>query len=163
MSTATATTAGSVREAGPGTFRTGGTLAVRTMGEKEWDPATVFDVFGDSLARRILVLASDRPVAADDLAGQLDVSEPTIYRRVNTLLEYDLLSERQVIDGDGHHYKTYETTLKRAAFEIENGGYNIDLEIRQSLADQFDAFWSDLEREGARGVERPADGEATDG
>lgn len=127
------------------------------MGEKEWDPATVFDVFGDALSRRILVLASDRPVAADDLAGQLDVSEPTIYRRVNTLLEYDLLRVRQVIDGDGHHYKTYETTLKRAAFEIENGGYNIDLEIRQSLADRFDAFWSDLERSQPAGAPEPVD------
>lgn len=122
------------------------------MGEKEWEPATVFDVFGDALARRILVLASDRPVAADDLAEQLDVSEPTVYRRVNTLFEYDLLSEDQAIDADGNHYKTYETALKRAAFEIEAGGYNVDLELRRSLADQFDAFWSDLERSGGPGA-----------
>lgn len=133
------------------------------MGKKEWDPSTVFDVFGDAIARRILVLASKRPVAADDLADQLEVSEPTVYRRVNKLLEYDLLSERQVIDGDGHHYKTYETTLKRASFEIDSGGYNIDLEIRQSLADQFDAFWSDLEREGTRTADRPADRRTPDG
>lgn len=118
------------------------------MGEKEWDPATVLDVFGDQLARRILVLASDRPVAAHDLAEQLDVSEPTVYRRVNTLLEYDLLRENQEIDADGNHYKTFETALKRASFEIEAGGYNIDLELRRSLANQFDAFWSDLEQSG---------------
>lgn len=118
------------------------------MAEKEWDPATVFDVFGDELARRLLVLASDRPVAVDDLADQLDVSEPTVYRRVNTLLEYDLVSEHQEVADDGNHYKTFETALKRAAFEIEAGGYNIDLELRQSLVDQFDAFWSDLERSG---------------
>lgn len=119
------------------------------MGEKEWDPATVLDVFGDELARRILVLASDRPVAAHDLAEQLEVSEPTVYRRVNTLLEYDLVRENQEIDADGNHYKSYETALKRASFEIEAGGYNIVLELRRNLADQFDAFWSELERSGA--------------
>ena len=126
------------------------------MAEKEWDPGTVFDVFGDELARRLLVLASDRPVAADDLAEQLEVSEPTVYRRVNALLEYDLLSEHQEVADDGNHYKTFETALKRASFEIEAGGYNIDLELRQSLVDQFDAFWSDLERSGTAGAREPA-------
>lgn len=125
------------------------------MGEKQWDPATVLDVFGDKLARRILVLASDRPVAAHDLAEQLDVSEPTIYRRVNSLLEYDLVRVNQEIDTDGNHYKTYETALKRASFEIESGGYNIDLELRRSLANQFDAFWSDLEQSGPADLPEP--------
>lgn len=46
------------------------------MGEKEWDPATVLDVFGDELARRILVLASGRPVAAHDLAGLTSPNPP---------------------------------------------------------------------------------------
>lgn len=116
------------------------------MGEKEWAPSDVFDVFGDSLARRILVLASERPVSADDLAEQLDVSRPTIYRRVNALIDYDLLTEQQRLDADGNHYQTVETTLKQIAFEIEDGGYNVSLQMRQSLADQFESFWSDLDQ-----------------
>lgn len=127
------------------------------MGEKEWDPSNVFDVFGDRLARRLLVLASDRAAAADELAAALDVSEPTVYRRLNALAEYDLVAEDQQIDADGHHYKTYETTLKRVTMEIEGGGYNVDLELRQDLADSFDAFWSGLEESG------PGTGAADDG
>lgn len=115
------------------------------MGEKEWVPSDVFDVFGDSLARRILVLASDRPVSADDLGTQLDVSKPTIYRRLNALIDYDLLRERQQIDVKGNHYKSYETTLRSVTLEIKDGGYNINLSMRQSLADQFESFWTDLE------------------
>lgn len=126
------------------------------MGEKEWSPSDVFDVFGDRLARRILVLASERPVSADDLSEQLDVSRPTIYRRVNALIDYDLLNEQQRLDADGNHYQTVETTLKQVVFEIEDGGYNVSLEMRQSLADQFESFWSDLDQPGAeetRGVD----------
>lgn len=115
------------------------------MGEKEWAPSDVFDLFGDSLARRILVLASDRPLSADDLAHQLDVSRPTVYRRINALMDYDLVRERQQIDAKGNHYQLFETTLQRITFEIDNGGYNIDLTMRQSLADQFESFWTDLE------------------
>lgn len=114
------------------------------MGEKEWDPMNVFDLFGDELARQILVLASDRPLSVDELATHLDSSLPTVYRRVNALREYDLVTERQQIDTDGNHYKTVETTLSRISLEIEDGGYNVDIKVRQSLVDQFGDFWSDL-------------------
>lgn len=114
------------------------------MGEKEWEPTTVFDLFGDDLARRLLVLASDRPFAADELASALDTSLPTVYRRLNALGEYDLVREEQQLDRDGNHYKTYETTLKRISFEIDDGGYNIDLQLRQSLVNQFGDLWTDL-------------------
>lgn len=121
------------------------------MGEKQWAPTNVFDIFGDELARQILVLTSERPLSADDLSEHLEASPPTIYRRVNTLIEYDLMTSQQQVDGDGHHYKTFETTLKRIAFEIEGGGYNIDVQMRRSLVDQFGAFWSDLEGSSPKG------------
>lgn len=114
------------------------------MSEKEWEPTDVFDLFGDELTRRILVLASDRPLSADDAASMLDASPPTIYRRFNELHEYDLVKERQQIDKDGNHYKTFETTLNKVVLEIENGGFNINLQMRKSLVDQFGDMWSDL-------------------
>lgn len=125
------------------------------MGEKEWSPSDVFDVFGDELARRLLVLASDRPLSANELADQFDVSRPTIYRRLNALIDYDLLREQQEIDGDGNHYQVYETTLRRIAFEIEAGGYTIDMTMRQSLADQFESFWTGLEGSEAEATIEP--------
>lgn len=134
------------------------------MPEKEWAPSDVFDVFGDGLARQILVLASDHPVSAEKLAEQLDVSKPTIYRRVNALIDYDLVRERQQIDTEGNHYQEYETTLKRVVFEIEGGGYNIDLELRQRLAHQFESFWTDLEASGrSQSAERADQAETGNG
>lgn len=120
------------------------------MGDKEWSPSDVFDVFGDELSRQILVLTSEQPLSADDLAAYLDTSTPTVYRRLDGLGEYDLITESQQIDTDGNHYKTFETTMKRISFEITEGGYTIDLQMRHSLADQFDSFWSDLEQSSHR-------------
>ncbi|WP_082677728.1 winged helix-turn-helix domain-containing protein [Haloferax sp. Q22] len=116
------------------------------MVNKEWDPQSIFDLFGDRLARHILVLTSERAFSADELSNILEVSPPTVYRRVNELVEYDLITERQEIDEDGHHFKTFETTLKRVVFEIDDGGYNIDIQMRQSLVDQFESFWSEFEQ-----------------
>ena len=129
------------------------------MGEKEWSAESVFDLFGDDLARRILVLASDRAVSADDLDDHLEASRPTIYRRLNALLDRDLLVEHQELDERGNHFKSFETALERVSFAIEDGGYDIELELRRGLVGQFQAFWSDLEAAGAEGGEaagRPA-------
>lgn len=125
------------------------------MAEKEWNPSDVFDVFGDDLARQILVLASDRPVSADELADLLNVSEPTVYRRLNALLDYDLLTKQQQIDPEGNHYQTVETTLRKVVMEIEDGGYNVNLQMRQSIADQFTSFWSDLDQGRPDGTSAP--------
>ncbi len=114
------------------------------MSEKEWEPTDVFDLFGDELTRRILILASDHPLSADDAASMLDASPPTIYRRFNALHEYDLVKERQQIDKDGNHFKTFETTLNKVVLEIEDGGFNINLQMRKSLVNQFGDMWSDL-------------------
>jgi len=61
-------------------------MVIQCMTDREWNTSDVFDVFGDELARRILVLASERPVSADELADLLYVSEPTVYGGLNALL-----------------------------------------------------------------------------
>ncbi|ELZ96652.1 transcription regulator [Haloferax sulfurifontis ATCC BAA-897] len=80
---------------------------------------------------------------------------------MNELAEYDLLTEQQEIDEDGHHFKTFETTLKRVVFEIDDGGYNIDIQMRQSLVDQFESFWSEFEQSQPSGT-IDLEGNATD-
>ncbi|MFB6300429.1 MAG: ArsR/SmtB family transcription factor [Halobacteriales archaeon] len=112
---------------------------------KEWEPETLFDVLASDHARDILALTSVRAMSAQELADHCDTSLPTIYRRINALLEYDLLQEETQIDEDGNHYKTFETNLERIVFEINDGAVDIDIELRKDLVDQFDEFWHDLE------------------
>lgn len=126
------------------------------MGDKEWNPANVFDLFGDSLARRILVLATGDPVSVSDLAGRLDVSAPTVYRRTDALVEYDFLREHRQIDDQGNQYRVFETTVSRIEFGVGADGYDVDVERDRNLVDRFDAFWSEFERESPdRSADRP--------
>jgi Fe2+ or Zn2+ uptake regulation protein len=101
-------------------------------------------VFGSERARQILVLASVEAVSAEEIADRLDTSLPTVYRRVNAMVEYDLLEEDTQVDADGHHYATYETKLQELCVEIEEGGFTIDIEYRRDLVDKFGDFWGDL-------------------
>lgn len=111
---------------------------------KEWDPDTMLDVFGSETARGILALASVEPRSAADLSDRLEVSEPTVYRRLDALRRYDLVTEQARVDDGGNHYKTYETTLDRITFEIEDGRFVVDVRLERDLVDQFEGFWSDL-------------------
>lgn len=112
---------------------------------KEWDPDTVFDIFASETARNILALANMKPMSADELAQYCDTSKPTIYRRINVLLEHDFLTVHNEPTRDGTQYRTFTTNLHRISFEIKDGGIDIDLQLRHNLIDQFDEMWSDLQ------------------
>jgi len=102
----------------------------------EWDPDNVMDVLGNEYARQILALAE-----------RTHSAQPTVSRRVNTLLEYDLLKERVSVDEEGHHYKTFETTFERATFAVDDGDIEIEVEIERDLFDAEDDDSDALERD----------------
>ena len=112
---------------------------------KDWDPDSLFEVFGDELVRQILVVANERPIAAETITEHSEASLPTIYRRLNTLEELDLLRQRRRIDDDGNQYREYETALQRVSFEIGDRGFDVDVRVRSDISDQFEAFWNELD------------------
>ncbi|GCF13503.1 hypothetical protein Harman_14380 [Haloarcula mannanilytica] len=103
---------------------------------KDWEPETVFEVIGSEEVRRILAAANVDPVSVQALSDRLDASEPTVYRRVNVCQEYDLLREDTRVDADGNHYKVYETTLERVCFELDGGGFEVDIELHRELVEE---------------------------
>ena len=120
---------------------------------KEWEPENVFDVLGSEVARQILALASLRPLSATELAEHCDVSEPTIHRRIHALQVYAMLDEQTELDGDGHHSKQFRTNLKEARFQVDDGQFDIDIQLKKDYRDKFTDFWSDLE-EGTKDISK---------
>jgi hypothetical protein len=116
----------------------------------QWDPDSIFEVLASRDSRRILAAASVRPLSARELDQVCDASLPTIYRRINVLLDYELLSEEQVVDSDGKQYKRYTTDLKEIRIEVRDGGFNVNVEVRKDAVDKFGELFRDL-GEGRRG------------
>lgn len=100
-----------------------------------WEAETLFDVLERETARRILALTAVESLSAQELAARTEESEPTIYRRLDVLEEFDLLEEVTRIDEDGNHYTEYETNLASVTFELEDGGFTIDVTYRRDLVD----------------------------
>jgi Fe2+ or Zn2+ uptake regulation protein len=113
---------------------------------KEWDSSGIFDVLASEHARKILVAASVRPVSARELKDICETSLPTIYRRVNALIDYDLLSEQLEVESDGTQYNTYTSDLKEISIRVEDGGLDVNIDLQKDSVDQFSELISDLEK-----------------
>ena len=72
-----------------------------------------------------------------ELADACGVSEPTVYRRLETLRERDLVEERIRLREDGHHHGVFRATVERVAFELAADGVDVELTRRASMADRF--------------------------
>lgn len=104
---------------------------------EEADVAALADVLDDACARCILVRAYTQHMSASDLAERCDVSEPTIYRRLETLRALDLVVARTVPDADGHHYEEFRTNLDRLAVNLTPEGFDVTVSRRETPADRF--------------------------
>ena len=111
---------------------------------EERDPDAIFEVLCSNHAREILIAADDEPCSAQNLAERCDTSLPTIYRRVNELVEHNLLEEVTQIADDGNHYTLYVSNLDTIRFDVEQTGFNATVSLRQDIIDRFGNFWREL-------------------
>lgn len=95
--------------------------------DRTTDPTTAptLDALGDECARLILVAASERPRTAKELTARTDSSSATVYRRINGLIESDLLAECVRFEENGSHVTAYEATVDRLDVEIDAGGIRV--------------------------------------
>lgn len=131
---------------------------------------TVLDHLGDEVSRTILAACAREAHGVGELADRCDVSEATIYRRINSLLEAGLLEEQLRIDsGSIAGGKEYTAALSRVAVSLGSDGIGIttddadgapsfavtdpddesgvvDLQLRlpEGRFDEFLSAWADL-------------------
>lgn len=110
----------------------------------EWEADDILDAVSHETARQILAFARLEPMSAEDLADRCGTSLPTIYRRINALLEYGLLDEQIQITPDGNHYRTFETDVERVSLLIETETFGVEVQFRRDIVDKFGQFWRDL-------------------
>ena len=99
--------------------------------DRAWEAETVFDLLGNELVRELLVLTSVEPLSAEELAEHCSASRPTVYRRLDSLEEYDLVGVHTEYDEEGNHYQSYECRLEDAHISVEDGGFTVDITLRR--------------------------------
>ena len=102
------------------------------------DEDAVMALLDDEYARAILAHLTAEPMSADELCTACEISDSTVYRRLNRLQEVDLVTERQELDPDGHHFKRYVATVERVSITFADGTYEVT--VTRSANDPADRF-----------------------
>ncbi|MFB6305371.1 MAG: ArsR/SmtB family transcription factor [Haloferacaceae archaeon] len=102
------------------------------------------DTIGDRTARRVLATVEREPRSAKEIASRLDLSLPTVYRRLETLDDHDLVTDRTLVADDGNHYKVYDCTFESTVVSLEGGEYEVRVFRSDSVPDRFRRLWDEL-------------------
>lgn len=114
----------------------------------------LLDVLSDEYARDILAATSIKPMSAQQLVDECEMSKPTVYRRVERLQTHGLLEEQTKIRTSNNHYSVYTATLSEVSIELDAGSFEADVtrtdaesfpgERESDTADRFTKMWEDL-------------------
>ncbi|WP_290818027.1 helix-turn-helix domain-containing protein [Halovivax sp.] len=91
------------------------------------EPAVRLDVLGNECSRTILVATQDGPRTAKELTERTDCSSATVYRRINDLLDGDLLEECVRFEEGGSHTTAYRATVEEVRVHIEPNGIEVSV------------------------------------
>lgn len=95
----------------------------------------IMDVINDKNCRAILEETEGGDQSADDLAEACGLAQSTTYRKINRLLEVDLLDERFRISPTGRHLRTFQLAVTDLQIHVSTGP---ELEISVSYKDPGD-------------------------
>ena len=103
---------------------------------------SVVELLDDEHARSILTTTSVDPLSAKELSERCDVSQATVYRRVERLTAVGLVAERTRPRADGHHDTVYVAVLDELSIRLRDGELEFDLERRgDDVADRLTRLW----------------------
>lgn len=102
-------------------------------------------IIGDKQARRILAATSEKPQSAKELSDNLELSLPTVYRRLELLHEVDLIDDQMQLADDGNHYRVYECDFSSTVVSLNDGEFEVDIFRRESFAERLTDIWDDLQ------------------
>lgn len=106
----------------------------------------ILDTIGNPQTRTVLAAISREPRSALDLAADLDISRSTVYRRLDDLAAYDLVTEQTQVAADGNHYTVFECNFNSTLVSLEDDEYDVRIFREEDLPDRFTKLWDELGR-----------------
>jgi predicted transcriptional regulator len=105
----------------------------------------LLDAVHDDYAQQILSETSAEPLSAPELVERLDVSKPTVYRRLSTLQELDLVASRVEPDSGGHHRSVYVCAVDGVHIQIKPDEVSVSIDwTEEDAVDRFKTLVGDL-------------------
>jgi predicted transcriptional regulator len=110
---------------------------------KEWTPTDVFEVLADEYVRAILLTTNIQKRSVADLTNHVDTSQSSLYRRVDLLVEYNLLQEQTKVDDEGHHYAVYQPEFSTIDIQLESNSLIVQIDSSGTDEAQHVEHWTE--------------------
>lgn len=116
------------------------------IGDESTDASydAVASVLADDVASGILRESYVDARSAQELTEAVGVSQPTVYRRLQTLRDLDLVVTATRPDPDGHHTDVYRANVDRVVVDLDGDGFSVDVRRRETRADRFTRIIEDM-------------------
>jgi predicted transcriptional regulator len=106
------------------------------------DLSTLVGLLDDEHVRTILAATSAEPLSAAELSERCGVSTSAVYRRVDRLVDADLLDERTRPRSDGHHDTVYVAAIERFELVVDDGEVDWTVDRTETdVADELTRLW----------------------
>lgn len=114
------------------------------MGDEDQPVEEILDALGDPEARRILAAINPEALSAKEIGERLDLSLPTVYRRLDMLESSDLVVARTLIAENGNHYKVFECNFESTVITLEDTEFNAEVRHSETVPDRFSSLWEEF-------------------
>lgn len=104
----------------------------------------LLELLGQRRVRQVLAATSREPMSAKELSDECDVALSTVYRRVEEMVDNDLLVERTRIEPDGSHHSVFAANVDHLDVDIDDGAIDVSVHVREDAARRFSRIWSDI-------------------
>ena len=113
-------------------------MAAGRVGQPDIDLAKLLSLLADDLTRRILSQLAEDALTVQEIGERFDVSNRTVYRRLDDLQEHDLVDEATQMSDQGHLYSRYHTPIEHIDIDIDPVEDEVDVDLTYS--DDVDGF-----------------------
>ncbi|GAB7095020.1 hypothetical protein JCM30237_21730 [Halolamina litorea] len=92
----------------------------------------LLDALDDPDCRAVLEATGERPLSAKEIVERCEIPTSTAYRKIERLVELDLLREGIRVRSTGNHAKEYSRRVEQVALSIDDGGTEVRIVERDA-------------------------------
>lgn len=107
-------------------------------------PSGALKLLADKYTLKILEATLYQPRTAREIVRDFDLPSTTVYRRLDSLEEQNLINEEMRFDADGDHRKVYESNLEELHLGSNGEGYELTINLRQTSPDVWNQTWKKI-------------------
>ncbi len=115
--------------------------------ERRDNPVSIVEALGDEYSLSILNLLTNEDCSAKEASDKLDIPIATVYRRMDDLLNANLIKEKErELTSEGKRVNKYTSDITEIKLNLSGETPGIELTLQSGPEKAIDSEWKDIKR-----------------